>query len=195
MSHNNSLEPVPKTVANAFEKEVNREWGGGVNLAELLGRVNRVASKLKKDAGTHDSRVSATFQERSFRHYQTLGCIDFGEREGRRVRYGCRHFTQALLVRRLLLGKVSAERIKLFMEGRSTEEMKRVFFGGLELSLAEPPEIPEKLEVEKSGPGVWKRFHIAPGVEVHLYDDFPSLTKARIRKLLVQIEKEFGRYC
>jgi len=124
---------LTKSAINEFEKVAAKAWGGGVALGELLARANRVASKMRPKEGNRDSQVSATFQERSFRHYQTLGGIDSNERAGRRVVYGLRHFTQALPVRRLLLEKVSAERITSVIVNSSTEEVKRILFEGIEM--------------------------------------------------------------
>jgi hypothetical protein len=47
--------------------------------------------------------------------------------------YGYRHFVQALLVRKLLWEHLPAERIAGLMAGRSTEEAKRMLFGGVEM--------------------------------------------------------------
>ena len=133
-----------------------------------------------------DSRVSVTFQERSFRHYQTLGCIAPGEREGRRVVYGYRHFVQALLVRRLLLEKVSAERITRVMGNRSAEEVKRLFLGGLEMVIPEPePSVVPDYSIPEE---IWRCIRLIPGVELHMRDDLPKIETDDLQKLRVIIE-------
>ena len=95
---------LPAKALREYRKIANADWGTGVPLTELLERINRVAEHLapEEDEDGRDSRVKRMFTERSFRHYQTLGCIDPPEKEGRRTAYGFRHFVQALLVRRLL---------------------------------------------------------------------------------------------
>ena len=104
-----------------------------MTLTELLKRTNRLAVLFLSDDIGSDSRVSPVFQPRSFRRYQTLGCIDVPERVGKRAMYGYRHFVQALLVRKLLWEGESAERIVRAMAGRSTVETKRMLFEGIEM--------------------------------------------------------------
>ena len=109
-------------------------WGEtGVPLPELLKRINRVAEHLAPEEAERNSRVKRVFTERSFRHYQTLGCIDPPEKEGRRSVYGFRHFVQALLVRKLLWERVPSDQIAVVMSGRGTEETERMFLGGIEM--------------------------------------------------------------
>ena len=55
-------------------------WEDGLPLLDLLDRVNRVAVKMLPEGAAPDARVSPAFSERSFRRYQTLGCIDPPER-------------------------------------------------------------------------------------------------------------------
>ena len=86
-----------------------------MTLTELLKRTNRLAVLFLPNGDDRDSRVSPVFQPRSFRRYQTLGCIDVPERVGKRAMYGFRHFVQALLVRKLLWEHLPAERIATLM--------------------------------------------------------------------------------
>jgi len=186
VSNNHPSVSLPKSAINEFEKMGAKDWGGGVSLDELLRRVNRVASKLRSIPQDRDSRVSVTFQERSFRHYQTLGCIASGEREGRRVVYGLRHFTQALLIRRLLLEKVSAERIAGVMANRSAEEMKRMFLEGLEMVI--PEEEPSIVPDDSISEEIWRCIRLIPGVELQMRDDLPKIEPDDLQKLRVVIE-------
>ena len=183
-----SATPLSKAANREFERLVAKDWGGGVLLDELLDRVNRAAAKLRSSEVTRDSRVSLTFQSRSFRHYQTLGCIDPGERKGRQVVYGCRHFTQALTVRRLLLERVPAEQIAVLMAGRSTEETERMFLGGIEMVAktgedGSVPGVPPQRIVE-----TWRRLQVVPGVELHLRHDIAKLRGAARKDLLESLE-------
>ncbi len=180
--------PLSKAAIREFERLVAKDWGGGVLLDELLDRVNCAVAKLRSSEGTRDSRVSLTFQSRSFRHYQTLGCIDPGERKGRQVVYGCRHFVQALLVRRLLWERVPAEQIAVLMAGRSTEETERMFLGGIEMVAktgedGSVPEVPTQRIVE-----TWRRVQVVPGVELHLRHDIAKLRGAALKDLLESLE-------
>lgn len=178
----------------AFEKIENRDWDDGVSLSDLLAMVNRLAERvLPKEVG-RDSRVSREFTQRSFRHYQTLGCVDPPERDGKRSVYGFRHFVQALLVRRLLWERVPAERITELLAGRSTAETKRMLFEGVEF-------------VGRAGGGgegvvgsltpgqaeMWKRIPVSPGAEIHLRDDLTMLRGAKLEELLLLVETVLRR--
>jgi hypothetical protein len=90
------------------------------------GRLIRAAAQFLPGEAGRDSRVWRVFSPRSFRHYQTLGCIDVPERVGKRAVYGYRHFVQALLVRKLLWEHLPAERLATLMAGCSTEEGRKL---------------------------------------------------------------------
>lgn len=124
---------APQSGILAFKKVAAMGWDDGVSLEELLARVNRVAAKLLPAEEGGDSRVSPKFLPRTFRHYVTLGCIDAGRRDGRRVVYGYLHFLQALLLRRLLSERVPARRMPEILVGSSEEETERMLLGGVEI--------------------------------------------------------------
>jgi hypothetical protein len=177
--------PVSAKALREFEKLERADWEGGVTLTELLNRTNRLAVLLLPDEDSKDSRVSREFAPRSFRRYQTLGCIDVPERVGKRAMYGYRHFVQALLVRRLLWEHLPAERIAALMAGRSTEEAKRMLFEGIEMVARQGGGV----VVEDPGEGeIWRRVRVTPGVELHLCGDQPKLKPAEVKKLLVLLE-------
>ena len=92
-----------------------------------FGKLRHVRGAVQPESP--DWRVSRVFTPRSFRHYQTLGCIDPPERAGKQAVYGFRHFAQALLVRRLLAERVPAKRMAGLMAGWSTEEKEGMLFG------------------------------------------------------------------
>jgi hypothetical protein len=122
---------------------------------------------------------------RSFRRYQTLGCIDVPERVGKRAMYGYRHFVQALLVRKLLWEHLPAERIAALMAGCSTEEAKRMLFEGIEMVARQSG------GASVEAPGVvetWRRIGVATGIELHLHGDLPKLKPAEVKKLLMLLE-------
>jgi DNA-binding transcriptional MerR regulator len=179
-----------KSGMREFEKVAAKQWDEGVSLDELLVRVNRVASKLLPAEAGRDSRVSPTVLPRTFRHYTTLGCIDHGRRDGRRVVYGYRQFLQALLVRRLLWDRVPSGQIAVMMAGRGTEETERMFLGGIEMVAKADGEqsgsasaLPAPATVE-----AWTRVRMAPGVELHLRHDIAKLRGAALKDLLERLE-------
>ncbi|RYG95967.1 MAG: hypothetical protein EON58_13110, partial [Alphaproteobacteria bacterium] len=133
-SHSSTLTPA---TIREFVEASQASWRVGVPLVELLARINLVAAVLVGGGSPKapvTGRVKPIFTMRSFRHYQTLGCIDAPERTGKQADYGFRHFVQALLVRRLLWERMSSEQILALMEGRSTEVTKRMLFKGIKMS-------------------------------------------------------------
>ena len=99
---------------------------------------------------------------------------------------------QARSVRRLVLVKVSAERIAGVMKGRGTDEAERMFLGGIEVvtrageepgSQGPPvPPIPETVET-------WKRLQVEPGVELHLRHDASRLRSKNLENLMAKLEE------
>jgi hypothetical protein len=187
-----------------FEKVSSKGWDAGVPLDELLSRVNQVAGKLLPIGDTSDSRVSQTLVPRTFRHYQTLGCIDAPEKHGRNASYGHRHFLQALLVRRLLADRVPARKMPELVSG-SSDELKRMILGGVEMVMrtggggeaeARPNRYQETLRAcaENSVSG-WLRVALGDGIEVHLSDKRPKLTAAQRRQMLKRIEELLRQVC
>ena len=165
--------PAFPKVLREFEKLERMDWEGGVTLTELLNRTNQLAVQFLPDEDGRDSRVSRAFAPRSFRRYQTLGCIDVPERVGKRAMYGYRHFVQALLLRKLLWEHLPAERIAALMVGRSTEETKRMLFEGVEM-VARDGAGEGNQECGPDAVGLWKCVRVSPGIELHMSCDLPK---------------------
>ena len=204
MNIGDSGNDTPMTDAKAglreFEKVSSKGWSEGVPLGELLSRVNQVAAKLLPVGDTVDSRISQTLVPRTFRHYQTLGCVDAPEKRGRNASYGHRHFLQALLVRRLLADGVPARRMQELVSG-SGDELKRMILGGVEMVMrtgggveaeARPNLYQQTLracaENSVSGSG-WLRVALGEGIELHVSDKRPKMTPEQRRQMLRRIEE------
>ena len=170
---------IPESAVLEFEEVEAMDWSEGLALMELLEWVNGVAARFRPPDIGEDSRASGEFSPRSFRHYQTLGCIDPPERAGKEVRYRFRHYVQALLLRKLLWERVPSERITALIAGRSTAETKQLLFEGIEIVARQG----EAEEVES-----WKRIRVTPGVELHLRHDLPKPRPAELKKLLAHLE-------
>jgi DNA-binding transcriptional MerR regulator len=191
MPHPNSSTSLPATALREYQKIANSDWGTGVPLTELLKRINRVAAHLAPEDDGRHSRVKRLYTDRSFRHYQTHGCIDPPEKEGRRSVYRFRHLVQALLVRKLLWERVPSEQIAVLMAGRGTEETERMFLGGIEM-VAKDEGSGGAHASRSLAPGTveaWRRVRVVPGVELHLRDDLKKLRAADLKNLLAALEK------
>ena len=173
---------IPESAVLEFEEVEAMDWSEGLPLMELLEWVNQVAARFRPSDIGRDSRASGEFSARSFRHYQTLGCIDAPERAGKGVRYRFRHYVQALLLRKLLWERVPSERITELMAGRSTAETKQLLFEGIEI-VVRHGEAADAEEVER-----WKRIRVTAGVELHLRHDLPKPRPKELKKLLAHLE-------
>ena len=195
---------LPETAIREFEKARHLDWACGVALHELLNRINRVAESFlpePAERGPSSGRVKMVFTKRSFRHYQTLGCIDVPEKQGHWAVYGHRHFVQALLVRRLLWERVSAERIVGLMAHRSTEETQDMFLHGVEFvartgnSAPGGSQAPDGLNAALRPTEKWNRWQIAPGVELHLHSELPKFHPTELQRLLKLLEQALREDC
>lgn len=184
---------ISASALRAYEKAERADWSQGLPLTELLDRVNAVAAKLLLKEGSRDARVQRGFSPRSFRHYQTLGCIDPPARDGQRVVYAFRHFVQALLVRKLLWERVPAERIAELMDGRSTEETRGMLLEGVEIvAKAEGSSVGAGSAVAEAAE-TWRRVGVVPGVELHLRDDLPKPKPRELKQLVERLEMALRR--
>jgi DNA-binding transcriptional MerR regulator len=193
MPHPRSSTSLPAKALREFEKIAKSDWRDGVPITELLKRINRVAAQFIPDDEGQHSRVKRILSERSFRHYQTLGCINPPEKDGHQASYQFRHFVQALLVRKLLWERVPSKQIAVLMAGCSTEETEQMFLGGIEMvakaevgggALASSAPVPAE---------TWKRVQVAPGVELHLSEDLKKPKAADLKDLMERIETALRR--
>jgi hypothetical protein len=97
VTHLHPSTTLPAKALREFEKISKSDWKNGVPLTELLKRINRVAAHLAPQEDGRDSRVKRLYTDRSFRHYQTLDCIDPPEKEGCQASYQFRHFFTRML--------------------------------------------------------------------------------------------------
>ena len=189
VTHSHPSTSLPDRALREYQKIAKFDWKGGVPLTELLKLINRVAWHIAPEENGQHSRVKRLYTDRSFRHYQTLGCIDPPEKEGRQASYQFRHFVQALLVRKLLWERVPSEQIVVVMSGRGTEETERMLRGGIEM-VGRGGEDRNGQESPASGMvETWRRVQVVPGVELHLRDGLKKLRAADLKNLLAALEK------
>lgn len=158
----------------------------------MLVRINHVAVLLVRGDDHEKSatgRVKPIFTERSFRHYQTLGCIEVPDKLGRLANYGLRHFLQALLVRKLLRERVPTEQIATMLVGRDTDELEQMLLSGVEIvaraggGAAEPSYSGSDL-IE-----TWNRARLAPGLELHFISKQPQLNEEDFQRLIERLKR------
>ena len=177
---------IPAEALEEFQLVEAMDWSEGVRLTDLVGWVNMVAERFRPAGIGEGTRASSEFSERTFRHYQTLGCIDAPERDGKQVVYRFRQYVQALLLRRLLWENLPSAAISTVMAGRTTAELKQLLLEGIEI-------LPRSTGRTKSPPAdagreAWNRIVIAPGVELHLREGLKRPTEKQLRQWLRRVE-------
>jgi DNA-binding transcriptional MerR regulator len=186
MSQTKPIFRIPESALLEFKQVEAMDWSEGLRLPDLIGWVNTVAERFRPAGMGEGTRASAEFSERTFRHYQTLGCIDAPERDGKQVVYRFRQYVQALLLRRLLWENLPSAAIATVMAGRSTGELKNLLLEGIEI-LPRSSSKSTGRPVE-AGSETWRRIAIAPGVELHLRDGLKRPDEKRLRQWLKRLE-------
>ena len=194
MSSKRATIQIPGSALREFAEVERMDWSSGVSLTDLLDWINSVAARFRPDEIRLDSRAGMEFTARTFRHYQTLGCIDAPERAGKQVVYRFRHYVQALLLRKLLWERLPSEKIATLMAGRGTAELKRLLFDGIEV-VARQPDGTTGAATDPEHAESWKRVVVAPGVELHLRADLPTPKPAELTRLLALLETALRRNC
>lgn len=178
---------IPASAIREFEQVEGMDWSEGLSLPALLEWINEVTARFRPDEIGADSRASQEFSPRTFRHYQTLGCIDAPERSGKQAVYRFRHYVQALLLRKLLWERVPSEKIAALMSGRSTAETKQLLFDGIEI-VARQAGGAGGASIAPATGEAWKRVGIVPGIELHLRGDLRKPKPAELKQILTLLE-------
>lgn len=194
MSSKRAMIQIPGSAIVEFAQVEQMDWSPGVSLTDLLGWINAVAERFRPYEIDVNSRVGTEFTARTFRHYQTLGCIDSPERAGKQVVYRFRHYVQALLLRKLLWERMPSEKIATLMAGRGTEELKRLLFDGIEV-VARQSAGTTGAATDQEHAESWKRIVVAPGIELHLRCDLPKPKPAELTQWLALLETALRKNC
>jgi DNA-binding transcriptional MerR regulator len=194
MSSKRAIIQIPGSAVREFAEVERTDWSPGVSLTDLLDWINSVAARFRPDEIRLDSRAGMEFTARTFRHYQTLGCIDSPERAGKQVVYRFRHYVQALLLRKLLWERMPSEKIAALMAGRGTEELKRLLFDGIEV-VARQLSATTGAAMDPEHGESWKRIVVAPGIELHLRGDLPKSKPAELTQWLALLETALRKNC
>lgn len=193
------------------------EW----DLAGLVREANaRLPRYLPQEFGSQRVREAVT--ARLVRHYTGLGMLDEPLRVGREARYSARHLLQLLVVRRLMAEGHGASALGDLARRKSDAELLAMLEGGVALTARETPSAltylaglreqyrmppapiassaPPHTSAEAALPAElrWRRFEIAPGLELHVREDFrppktPSELDALLRHLRERLETQKPR--
>ena len=180
---------IPESAVAEFAMVEEMDWTDGIPLEDLLGWINQVVARFRPDAIDEKARSSQEFTARTFRHYQTLGCIDAPVRQGKRVHYGFRHYLQGLLLRKLLWERIPSEQIVELMAGRSNEDYKQLLFEGIEIVPRGGTQETGGGNHPKPSPQLWTRVDLAPGVELNLQHNRPRLSGKDVDRVLAELKR------
>lgn len=172
---------IPECAVRELDDVESMDWNGGLGLTDLIAWINQVAERFRPDSVNAHARSGTAFSPRSFRHYQTMGCVDAPRRAGKSVVYGFKHFVQGLVIRKLLWERMSSEQIAALMEGKEVPELKRLLLDGIEIVAAGRG---GKADPPSTEGGTWKRIALAPGVELHLESSRPALNVEELETIL-----------
>ena len=189
---NKAIISIPQLAVQELDQveQMNPEF----SMQDLVDWVNQAVARFLPQANEGgDKRVSNSFTVRTLRHYQTLECLDAPEKDGRRAIYSFRHYLQALLIRKLLYLGCSPDSIRESLKGKTNEQYKEMLFGDLNIIESSTPlaVLPMKVAIPvppSSETESWTRITLGPGAELHLQGHVGSLSPAKRKKLLTQIE-------
>lgn len=182
---------IPQATLKELQKLEDSEWS--VSAQELVDWVNHTAERfLPPDSDDKSGRVSQNLSLRAMRYYQTLGCIDAPVRVGREVRYGYRHYLQALLVRKMLWQRVPAAKMASLLPGRTTTDYKNLLLEDIQLVVQ--PASTKSPSPSQEEPETWKRIFVSEGVELHLRVEGAPIDANSIPALLEKLEAALRRH-
>ena len=176
---------LPESALAELEMVENSDWSDGVSLSGLIDWINHVVDMYRPDET--DSRSSPNFTPRSFRHYQTLGCIDSPTRSGKNAVYGFRHYLQALLVRKLLWERMPSEQICSLLHGKTNEDYKKLLLQGIEIVARDRSDSTSPTVIGNRE--TWTRAVVGTGIELHIREDEVPRSQTDIREVLEAVER------
>jgi DNA-binding transcriptional MerR regulator len=166
------------------------------SMEDLVEWVNNAVSRFYPQANVGgDKRVSDAFTVRTLRYYQTLGCLDAPDKDGRRAIYGFRHYLQALMIRKLLYHRYAPESIHDALQGKSNRDYKDMLFAELPTSRDHGSGhiravMGERTDTPSAHHEVWTHIRLAPGIELRLKGQTADLNKSTRMKILKVINQE-----
>lgn len=189
----NSKQPrlrIPPETLRLLEEIENLDWTAGMSPKELVDLINKVAASFRPDEIDDLSRAGKEFTLRTFRHYQTLGCIDPPVRSGKSVVYFLRQFLQALVLRRLLWEHVPSDRIFDLTSGLDCSGYRETLLKGVSLDdFVEKERLMPPRGDRSAARDTWERIHIAPGVELNIKSRYSGLSPELIESWIKHIRK------
>lgn len=178
---------IPASAIEELQAVEEMNWGSGVSLPELLDWINQVVERFRPKSLDSASRTSTHFTVRSFRHYQTLGCIAPPEKIGTQARYFFLHYLQGLVIRKLLWQRIPASQIAELLPREDTAGLKAILLDGIKITPSRRPE-DQRHEVGQAA-SKWTRISLKKGVELHLNSDFVPMGQTDAEEISALVRK------
>lgn len=176
------------------------EW----DLEGLVREANARLPRYLPEMGSR--RVRGAVTPRLVRHYAGLGMLDEPIRRGKRALYTPRHLLQILVLRRLMAEGHAASALGDLVRQKSDQELLALLESGATLApnpaLGYLSELRERYSYSymvpptESSPSppereeIWHRLEVAPGLEVHVREDFrPPRTQSEMEALLEEVRR------
>ncbi|MEY3394287.1 MAG: hypothetical protein RL346_523 [Verrucomicrobiota bacterium] len=171
------------------------------SMEDLVEWVNSAVSRFYPQANEGgDKRVSDSFTVRTLRYYQTLGCLDTPDKDGRRAIYGFRHYLQALIIRKLLYLRYAPESIHAALKGKTNRQYKDMLFAELSGATGHGSRALTSGSTRSATDGsatappvpheIWTHIHLGPGMELRLKGRTGGLSESCKMNILKLIRQE-----
>jgi len=161
-----------------------------------LGPVSDVTYKLDELARAAETSA------RTVRYYVQRGLLPAPAFRGKDTAYGREHLVRLRAIRRLQAAFFPLDAIAVELERRSLAEIERIAEGadlpasqlptGASPAPLELPQRPVSVAKPSSSPRLFRRFEIAPGVELSIAEDAPPESRKTAEKILAGLERGEG---
>ena len=138
-----------------------------------------------------NAAARASLSARAIRFYVANGLLDRPEGTGTAATYGYRHLLQLLHIKIRQREGQTLERIKPELVELTGDALERRVATALAPALGAGSDIAVLRDGELDG--VWRRVHVADGIELHVRDDSPASSSSAVVAIREAVRAALGR--
>ncbi|HJU66924.1 MAG TPA: MerR family transcriptional regulator [Gemmatimonadaceae bacterium] len=138
-----------------------------------------------------NAAARASLSARAIRFYVANGLLDRPEGTGTAATYGYRHLLQLLHIKIRQREGQTLERIKPELAELTGDALERRVATALAPALGAGSDIAVVRDGELDG--VWRRVHVADGIELHVRDDSPASSSSAVVAIREAVRAALGR--
>lgn len=127
---------------------------------------------------------------RAVRFYVASGLLDRPEGTGTAATYGYRHLLQILFIKIRQREGQTLDRIKAELKELTGDALERRVATALAPALGAGA---DRTVPEADGDGIWRRIHVAVGIELHVRDDSPAARDDAVLAIREAVRAALGR--